>query len=256
MTLPPPTPPFDYTLASLAATIDHSVLAENATRRQVLDACMEARTWGFASVCVRPAFVGVVAKMLSGSSVKVCTVISFPHGTDSVSDKVTETRQAIADGAQEIDWVFNHRNIITLGVARPMALIETEVRTIADLAQQFSEVTFKVIIETCALTDDQKRSICALLAMNFGKIPLHLKTSTGCGTPRADNIPVGATVEDVRLMFVTARPVHPGVKINASGGIQTIAAAMAMIKAGATRLGMSTAGALDVMHEAVEVRIE
>lgn len=236
--------------------IDFSVLAPDAERSQVLDACVQARDYGFASVCVRPRFVGVVANMLRGSKVKTCTVISFPLGTDPVADKVAETRQAIADGAEEIDWVFNHGNVVAMHSKRAAGLIDEEVQTIASLAYEFPDIVFKVIIETYLLDNDQKHALCGLLALNFDGLRFFLKTSTGFAEARTPGDNTGATVEDVALMLEIGRATNPNVEVKASGGIKTLAAALAMIKAGATRLGMGTAGALAVMREATEVGMD
>ena len=242
--------PLPTTLAALAAFIDYSVLAPDATRSQVLDACTDARERGFASVCVRPQFVGVVANMLSGSDVKTCTVISFPLGTDPLADKVAETRRAIADGADQIDWVFNHRNVAAMRSPEVAGLVGEEVRAIVGLAREFSHVLFKIIIESYLLNDEQKREICWALAFNFGEVRFFLKTSTGFAEKRAPNDNTGATVEDVALMLGVGRVVNPNVEVKASGGIKTLAAALAMIATGATRLGMGTSGADAVMMEA------
>lgn len=247
----------------MAATIDFSVLAEDASRTQVLDACVQARDYGFASVCVRPKFVGLVANMLrvrdpsvGTRAVKTCAVISFPLGTDPIADKVAETRQAIADGAEEIDWVFNHQNVTAMHSKRAAGLVDEEAQTIAELAGEFPHITFKVIIETYLLEDEQKRAICELLALNFDGLRFFLKTSTGFATARTPGDNTGATVEDVALMLEVGRASNPNAEVKASGGIKTLAAALDMIRAGATRLGMGTAGALAVMREAAEVGMD
>lgn len=251
MTIPP-----EITLIALAGRTDFSLLAPDATRSQVLDACAEARDRGFASVCVRPQFVPVVAEMLRGSPVKTCTVISFPFGTDPLADKVAEARQAMADGAEEIDWVFNHQNVTSMHNARVVSLVDEEAKALAELAREFPGVLLKVIIETYLLDDEQKRAICDLLARSFGTTRFFLKTSTGFAPARVPGDNTGATVEDVALMLEAGRAANPNVEVKASGGIRTFAAALALIKAGATRLGMGTAGALTVMREAAEIGIE
>jgi deoxyribose-phosphate aldolase len=236
------------TLAALAATIDYSVLGENATRTEVLSACVQARERGYASVCVRPKFVRFVAESLHGSLVKTCTVISFPRGNHSIADKEAEARQAIADGATEVDWVFGHHNVVA-GAGDERAITQ-EAQRIALLAEVLPEVVFKIIIETYLLNDEQKRSVCELLAKSFGRVKFFLKTSTGFAEPRVPGDHIGATVEDVTLMLEVGRASNPNVEAKASGGIKTLAAALAMLNAGATRLGMGTSGADAIMAEA------
>lgn len=244
-------PSLPTTLAALAAMIDYSVLSADATLDQVLAACARARDYQFASVCVRPHFVAAVADALRDSGVKVCTVISFPLGTDLLVSKVAEAHQAIADGADQIDWVFNHQNVAAMRSPEVAALVGEEVRAIVGLARAFPNVLFKIIIESYLLNDEQKREICRALALNFGEMRFFLKSSTGFAPKRAPDDNTGATVEDVALMLEAGRAINPNVEVKASGGIKTLDQALAMIRAGATRLGMGTSGADAVMAEAV-----
>lgn len=242
--------PLPTTLAALAATIDYSVLAPDATRAQVLDACAEARERGFASVCVRPLFVSIVAQMLRGSMVKTCTVISFHLGINSIADKEAEARRAITDGAEEIDWVFNYRAVLNYENDHSAMVARCEAEKIAALAKEFPSTIFKGIAETYMLNDSQKRWAYRLLAQSFGPTRFFLKTSTGFAEPRVKGDHVGATVEDVALMVEVAESINPWAEVKASGGIKTLTAALAMLEAGATRLGTGTTGADAIMAEA------
>lgn len=245
--------PLPATPVALASYIDLSVLAEDVTPAQVLDACRQALEYRYASVCVRPRFVGTVAGMLRGSSVKTCAAISVPLGVNTNYDKEIEACQAITDGAQEIDWVFDHHKLtgcedgfFSTWPARD------EVVAIAALDRRFVNILFKVAIETCVLNNEQKRWVCACLATFFRARRFMLGASTGLDPALVLGDGVDATAEDVTLMLAVGRGFNRNVQAKASGGIKTLAAALAMIRAGATRLGMGTADALAVMHEAVE----
>ncbi len=208
----------------LAKLIDHTVLAADATPPMVLRFCAEARAHGFFSVCVNPAFVPLVSVALGGSDVRTCSVVGFPLGAAKPRVKAFEAEQAVRDGAAEIDMV--------LAVGRLKDGDASYVRDeIATVRAACSGRLLKVIIETCLLSDEEKRLAC-LLACEAGAD--FVKTSTGFAG-------AGATLDDVALMRAAVGPLL-GVK--ASGGIRTRAAAEAMVAAGATRIGTSSGVAI------------
>ncbi|MBO8168481.1 MAG: deoxyribose-phosphate aldolase [Thermoanaerobacteraceae bacterium] len=207
----------------LARLIDHTLLKAEAEEEAVKKLCREARKHNFASVCVNPFFVPIAAAELAESTVKVCTVIGFPLGATTWETKVHEACRAVQDGAGEIDMVIN------IGALKSgnTDVVKREIReVVAETTALAPETIVKVIIETCYLTDEEKVTAC-MLAREAGAH--FVKTSTGFGTG-------GATVQDVRLLRHTVG-VSMGVK--ASGGIRTYEDAVAMIEAGATRIGAS-----------------
>lgn len=209
----------------LAAAIDHTLLKADATEAQIVTLCREAQTHGFAAVCVNPCHIPLVAATLQGDSeVRACSVIGFPLGANRSPIKAAETRQAVADGAQEIDMV------IAVGALKEGRLdaVEDDIRGVVEAAGQ---APVKVIIETCCLTDAEKRAACRSAVRAGAQF---VKTSTGFGSG-------GATVADVRLM---RSAVGKGIGIKASGGIRTLEQAVQMLEAGATRLGTSSGVAI------------
>lgn len=200
--------------------IDHTLLRADATPGQVEKLCEEAKRHHFASVCVNPCYVPLARELLEGTDVAVCCVAGFPLGATLTSAKVFEARCAVEAGAQEVDMVIN------LGFAKAgdWQRVEGDIRAVAQAVQP--EATLKVIIETCLLTDGEKVKAC-LAAKNAGAD--FVKTSTGFSTG-------GATAADVRLMRET---VGGGMGVKASGGVRTKEDALAMIEAGATRIGTS-----------------
>lgn len=234
-------------LGALAGTIDYTNLDLGATDADIRQLCAQALEWGFASVCVRPSWVSLAAELLRGSMVRVCTVISFHEGRDSIDDKAAEARAAIARGAQEIDWVFSYENLIEFRAAPSMSPVHVEVEAIATLAQEFPDVVLKVIIECCALDDELKRWICSLLANTY--VIHFVKTSTGFGTPRQDGVPKGATVGDVVLLRSVINDASP-MDVKASGGIRDLDTLLAMHGAGAMRFGIGHVAALSIMEAA------
>lgn len=204
-----------------AKMIDHTILKADATVEQVEALCGEAMEYGFASVCVNSSFVPFCAEVLADSDVKVCTVVGFPLGAMSTAGKVMETRQAILDGADEIDMVV-HVGMIKSG---DWDYVESDIQEVVDEAK--GKAAVKVIIETCLLTDEEKVRVCQI-SRDAGAD--FVKTSTGFSTG-------GATAEDVALMRKT---VGPEMGVKASGGVRTLAAAEAMVQAGATRIGTSS----------------
>lgn len=211
------------TRASLAKYMDHTLLKPEATAADIDRIVAEARQYGTASVCVNPYWVARVAAGLAGSGVKTCTVIGFPLGATSTASKVAETRDATAHGAQEIDMVIN---IGELKAGNDDA-VRSDISAVANAAHEAGAI-LKVIIETCLLSDEEKRRACELSVAGGADF---VKTSTGFSTG-------GATTADITLMRET---VGPELGVKASGGIRTLEAAIAMIEAGATRLGVSAA---------------
>ena len=205
----------------LASMIDHTLLKPDATPDQIAQLCFEAKKYGFASVCVNPAWVELCAQLLKGSSVKVCTVIGFPLGASAPEVKVYETINAIEHGASEIDMVIN----IGALKARDLELVARDIRGVVMAAHSRGAIV-KVIIETSLLTDEEKVIAC-LLSKEAGAD--YVKTSTGFAGG-------GATVHDVSLM---RRVVGPAMGVKASGGVRTYEDAESMVKAGATRIGAS-----------------
>jgi deoxyribose-phosphate aldolase len=204
--------------------VDHTLLKPNATQEEVAKLCEEARAYCFASVCINPTYVALAAKLLAGSGVKVCTVIGFPLGSTTPTVKAIEARDAIANGADEVDMVIN------VGALKSGndALVFDDIKAVREASRGR---VLKVILETSLLTKEEKVRACILskkAAADF------VKTSTGFGGG-------GATVEDIRLMRESVGPLM-GVK--ASGGIRDAKAAQAMIAAGATRLGTSASVAI------------
>ena len=205
--------------AEIAAMIDHTQLKAFATRNQIETLCREAAEYHFASVCVNPCHVALAARLLKDTGVKVCTVIGFPLGANTPETKAFETRDAIRNGAQECDMVIN------VGALKDgdVDLVEKDIRAVVEAA---NGTLVKVIIETCYLTDEEKKLACQAAARAGADF---VKTSTGFGTG-------GATPHDVALMRASI-PDH--MKVKASGGVHNYAEAMAVVEAGASRLGAS-----------------
>ncbi|GED58956.1 deoxyribose-phosphate aldolase [Brevibacillus formosus] len=200
--------------------IDHTLLKPDATQEMIDKLCAEAREHDFMSVCVNPYWVKRSAELLAGSNVKVCTVIGFPLGASTIESKAAETRDAIANGATEVDMVLN------VGALKSGDL-ETVKKDIAAVKQAAGDILLKVILETCLLTEEEKVVACKL-SVEAGAD--YVKTSTGFSTG-------GATVEDIALMRKT---VGPNVGVKASGGVRDGETAVAMIEAGASRIGTSS----------------
>ncbi len=210
------------TVPELAAMIDHAVLKPTQTEHHVIAACAIALEEHVASVCVKPFYVPITAKLLKDSGVDTSTVIGFPHGGQASEVKVSTASTALKDGATELDMVINIGALID----KDYATIEREVASVVGLAHA-NEALVKVILETSYLDDEQK-VIAAKIAAAAGAD--FVKTSTGFG-------PEGATVEDVALL---RRTVGEKLGVKASGGIRTLDEALAMIEAGASRLGTSS----------------
>ena len=206
---------------SLAGMIDHTLLKPDATADKIAQLCFEAKKYHFASVCVNPTNVKLCADLLRGSDVKVCTVIGFPLGATTTEVKVAETKNALDNGATEIDMVMN----IGALKAGDTELVAHDIHEVVQ-ATHAANAILKVIIETALLTDEEKTVAC-LLAKEAGAD--YVKTSTGFSSG-------GATVHDVALM---RKAVVPNLGVKAAGGIHSHEEAEQMIAAGATRIGAS-----------------
>lgn len=199
--------------------IDHTLLKADSTQSQIDTILAEAKKYNFASVCLNPTWVSYAADALKDSDVKVCTVIGFPLGANTSAVKAFETKNAVENGADEVDMVIN------IGRAKDgdFAYVEEDIKAVVEAS---GDKLVKVIIEACLLTDDEKVKAC-LAAKAAGAD--FVKTSTGFSTG-------GATVEDVRLMRQT---VGPDMGVKAAGGARFLADAQAFIEAGASRIGTS-----------------
>ncbi|MDQ0091294.1 deoxyribose-phosphate aldolase [Paenibacillus anaericanus] len=213
-------------MKSVVAKIDHTLLKADARKEDIVQLANEAKEYGFASVCVNPVWVETAAEVLKDvPNVKVCTVIGFPLGASAPKVKAFETAQAIADGAKEIDMVIN----IGALKAGDDDLVVRDMIGVVEKAE--GKALVKVILETCLLTPEEIVRACRL-AVSAGVD--FVKTSTGFSTG-------GATIEAVALM---AKTVGPGIGVKASGGVRSLEDALAMIEAGATRLGSSAGVAI------------
>ncbi len=202
--------------------IDHTNLRAYATEDDIIRLCDEAKEYGFYAVCVNPYRVRLAKERLKGTDVKVASVIGFPLGATPTEVKVFEAKKALEDGADELDMVIN------IGALKDgnYEYVRKDIEEVVKVAREKGAIV-KVIIETCYLTDEEKVKACEL-AKEAGAH--FVKTSTGFGTG-------GATVEDVRLM---RKVVGPEMGVKAAGGIRTYEQAVAMIEAGATRIGTSS----------------
>ena len=205
---------------NLAKVIDHTLLKPTATREQIETLCREAAEHGFCSVCVNPYWVALAAQLLKGTGVKTCTVIGFPLGANTTAVKVFEAKNALENGADELDMVIN----IGALKSKDYDTVLQDIRALRDLGDNF---VLKVIIETSELTDEEKVKACELAAEAKADF---VKTSTGFAGG-------GATVHDVALM---KKSIPAGMQVKASGGVRTREDAEAMLAAGATRLGASS----------------
>ena len=205
---------------NLAKLIDHTILKPIAQRADIERVCAEARKYGFCSVCINPVWVAYAKQLLKGSDVKVCTVIGFPLGANTSAVKAYETKDALNNGADEIDMVIN------IGALKDKDY-DTVLADIQAVRQACQGHTLKVIIETSQLTDDEKVKACEISAQAGADF---VKTSTGFTGG-------GATAADIALMKKSI-PAHMQVK--ASGGVRTREDFDAMVSAGATRIGASS----------------
>lgn len=206
------------TQEEILSKVDHTLLTQTATWDEIKAICDDAVTYGTASVCIPPRFVKQ-AKAYVGDKMKICTVIGFPNGYSTPEVKIFETRQALKDGADEIDMV------ISVGTVKE-GKYDRVLKEIRDIKAVCGSHILKVIIETCFLTDEEKMNLCHVVTDSGAD---YIKTSTGFGGG-------GATFEDVKLF---AENIGPGVKIKAAGGITSMEDAEKFIELGASRLGTS-----------------
>ena len=207
------------TREKLAGMIDHSLLRPQSTREELRKLCAEAIAFHFKAVCINPVHVADAAVLLKGETPLICSVVGFPFGTQTPASKATETEEVIRLGAQEVDMVLR---VGALKEGRDDEVTED----IAAVVRAAAGRPVKVILETCYLTEEEKIRGCRL-SIKAGAA--FVKTSTGYGS-------AGATTADVRLM---RQAVGTGIGVKAAGGIRTLADALAMIEAGANRIGAS-----------------
>ena len=226
------------TKEEVAALIDHTLLAPQAGIREIVLLCQEAKRYQFASVCVNPVYVSAAANELEGTSVKVCTVVGFPLGATTTKDKINEAKNAISNGADEIDMVIN------IGAAKDGRFSEvgTDIMGVVKACKAAGKklgknIIVKTILETCLL-DDNAIVNCCLCAKKAGAD--FVKTSTGFANPKGidgNPLPNGASEHHVKLMRDT---VGPDMGVKASGGIRSSRTLLTMIEAGANRIGTSS----------------
>ncbi len=202
--------------------IDHTNLKPTATENDIINLCNEAMHYGFAAVCVNPYYVELASNILRGSGVKVCSVIGFPLGATLQQVKAAEARLVLEKGASEVDMVMN----ISAFKSRRYDEVKSDIAAVVKVCKQFNAVC-KVIIECCYLDYDEKRKAAELVVEAGADF---VKTSTGFG-------PGGATVEDVKLLKQTVRD---RASVKAAGGIRTLKDLLAMVEAGADRIGTSS----------------
>lgn len=215
------------TYEQLAKTIDHSLLNPTMTVEEVIVGCELAKEYNVASVCVKPCHVKLAADLLKGSGVEIGTVVGFPHGSSTTATKAFEAKDAIANGASELDMVLNIGEL----KSGNLDFVRKDIAAVVEAAK--GKAIVKVILENAYLTDEEKRTaskLCEAAGADF------IKTSTGYA-------PGGATLEDLRLMRAS---VGPKVQVKAAGGVRTLDAILEVIDAGATRVGATaTAKILD-----------
>ncbi|MCC5889570.1 MAG: deoxyribose-phosphate aldolase [Alkalibacterium sp.] len=213
--------------------LDHTVLKPESTDLDIQKACLDAKKYDFKAVCIQPMWVKYTADMLKGSDVNTCTVIGFPLGANTSDVKAYEAKQAVKDGAVEVDMVIN----IGAVKSEDFSLVHDDIKAVVDAVK--GKAIVKVIIETCLLTENEKVRACEISKRAGADF---VKTSTGFSTG-------GATVEDIKLMRQT---VGSKMGVKASGGVRSIEDAHAMIEAGATRIGTSNGVAIVEGKEATE----
>ncbi len=219
------------TYEQVAKTIDHSLLRPELTDDELRAGCELARRYDVASVCIKPSGVPLAVSLLRGSDVHVGTVVGFPHGSSTTQSKVFEARQALDDGAVELDMVINIGWLRSGEDERVRADIESVV------AEAGGRALVKVILENAYLTDDEKRRGCRLAEAAGADF---VKTSTGFA-------PSGATLDDLRLMRAA---VSPRVRVKAAGGVRTLDALLEVLNTGTSRIGATaTATILDTFRE-------
>ena len=214
---------------AVASLIDHTLLKPEATKLEIMRLCGEAQEYGFVSVCINPCWVTLAAERLRDSSVRVCTVIGFPLGAVDQRTKIGEAALALRQGADDLDMVLN------IGALRSgdLHLVHKEMADLADVAHA-SSASLKVILETCLLSDDEKKTACRLASEAQADF---VKTSTGFSKS-------GATVADVTLM---REAVGDRLGVKASGGVRSYPTLCEMVIAGANRIG--TSSGISIIHE-------
>lgn len=226
--------------------IDHTLLAPNAKVDEIIRLCQEADRYGFASVCVNPVYVALCKEELKDSPVKVCTVIGFPLGATTTEVKVFEARNAVANGADEIDMVID----ITAAIEGRFTNVTTDIAAVVDGAKEEGKkmgknIIVKTILETCFL-DDSTIINCCQCAKKAGAD--FVKTSTGFANPKSidgKSLPNGANEHHITIM---RQAVGPDMGVKASGGVRSYRTAIALIKAGASRIG--TSSGINLLREA------
>ena len=213
------------TRQQLAKTIDHSLLRPELTEEEVVAGLELAKKYDTATVCVKPYQVALAAEVLKGSDVAVSTVIGFPHGSNTTAIKVAEAKQALADGAVELDMVLN------IGALRSgqVDYVRQDIKAVVEAAK--GKALVKVILENAYLTPEEIETGCRLIEEAGGDF---VKTSTGFA-------PGGATHEDLKLMRAT---VSEKVQVKAAGGVRSLDAALAVIDLGVTRIGATATAAI------------
>lgn len=215
-----------YTREQFAKTIDNTLLRPTSTRDEALRLCEESAERHFAAVCLLPCWVGAAARALGGTDVKVCTVVSFPFGANTRLAKIYETKNAVANGASEIDVVMN----LTRFKSGDLDAVRDDLRGVAEAVK--GAALLKVIIETCYLSPDEIDTASRLVQEAGADF---VKTSTGTAGG-------GATTDDIRRIRRAVGASAIGIK--ASGGIKTVELALQMLDAGANRIGTSSGAAL------------
>lgn len=210
---------------NLAKYIDHTILKPETTKEEVVKVCQEAKEHGFFSVCVNPYYVKLVSEELAGSDVKVCSVIGFPLGASVTSVKAAETRQAIADGANEIDMVLN----VAAMKNGEYDYVLSDIKGVVEALE--GKAILKVILENCLLTEEEIVKACELSVEAGAHF---VKTSTGFSKG-------GAVASDIALMRKT---VGPNIGVKASGAVRDRETAILMVESGASRIGASASVAI------------
>ncbi|MGB9597395.1 MAG: deoxyribose-phosphate aldolase [Candidatus Poribacteria bacterium] len=219
----------DWTYKDIAKMIDHSLLNPKMTDSELEEGCKIALDYDVASVCIKPYYVKRASEILKDSEVKIGTTIGFPHGGHSTSIKVAEAKQAIADGAEELDMVVNIGKVLSLD----WKYVIDDIKAVVEIAHSESAIV-KVIFENCFLQDRHKIELCGIcgqLGADF------VKTSTGYGDS-------GATIEDLKLMRKYSLP---SVQVKAAGGIRTFDQVLEIRAVGVTRVGATRT--VDILKE-------
>ena len=228
------------TKEQLAKTIDQTLLSPTATYRDINNLCINAKKYHFAAVCINPSFIVNARKILAGTDVKICSVVGYPLGANTIETKVFEARDNIRKGADELDMVIN------LGMlkSKDYFYIEKEIRTVVNIirreqmAEYNKNINIKIIIETGILTKEEVERVCRIGEESGADF---IKTSTGFGVR-------GVELDDVRLI---REVVTRNIGVKASGGIRTFKDAQALIDAGATRLG--TSSGINIIEEYAKI---